>query len=197
MARVTPAAAIVLAAALLALPLAAVAELYRWRDAKGVEHFASDLYSVPPEYRAAAKQGASAPAHGTLNRAESPEPPPAPGGPVQPGGAGLPGLFTPQPSSPVVETHGGRTEIMWRSEHRRLLSEIDRLERDVERCDGVHEPGMSGYNRVTHRYYDKSAQWARWEYCQRATSELPAKQAELERFKNDARRAGVPPGWLR
>jgi clan AA aspartic protease (TIGR02281 family) len=51
-----------LAAALLAVAGPAHAEIYRWTDAQGRIHFTERIEQVPPEYRNAARESASAPA---------------------------------------------------------------------------------------------------------------------------------------
>lgn len=56
MARLLPAGLLAAAAVLLALP--AGAEIYRWTDLAGHEHFTMNLHRVPPEHRAEAERRA-------------------------------------------------------------------------------------------------------------------------------------------
>jgi hypothetical protein len=71
----------VLAGLLVACPLLARAELYRWTDGEGRVHVTDDLSRVPPEHRALATVPRASDA--TWNRIEPPASaePPAPGGP--------------------------------------------------------------------------------------------------------------------
>ena len=123
-----------LLAGLLAISLAdpASAEIYRWTDANGVEHFATSLDGVPPEHRAAAK-ARGAKTGGTVNSFSGPARPEEPGR-VAPA-AGDPA--SPDPSAPetAAELHGGRDEAWWRGEYERLSRQVGRHEQRVELVD--------------------------------------------------------------
>lgn len=58
--------------ALVCLPVAALAEIYRWTDAQGRVHFTQDLSQVPPEHRGSAADAARASGEGRVQTFERP-----------------------------------------------------------------------------------------------------------------------------
>lgn len=159
----------------LAVSLPATAEIYRWRDAAGREHFVEELSRVPPQYRAAAKaaadQGSETPA---INYHVIPTRVPAPAGarravPAAPALAGSAACGTLKKRvkelEKVVRTHQGSVDanLRWAD--------------DIER---------SAFSR--RKYELRAEEEARW---------LARAQTKLDRFRESQRRQGVPPGCLR
>ncbi len=202
MGRVRPAAA-ALALALALGPGPAAAEIYRYIGDDGGLHFTTDLEQVPSEQREAARSGAAA--RPPVNRAEAPEPSAAPipdplpsNTPCPPGArcTGLPAAPA-LPSEPAVERYQGRDEASWRDEHDRLRIRVEQLERLIESleengADNAPSPWRENVSRRNYeRYADRHAAW------ERAKRDVEVARTALERFEERARRAGVPPGWLR
>jgi hypothetical protein len=172
----------------------ALAELYRWKDATGKEHFTSDPSQVPAQHRqpaAAAGQSTG----GSLSVIESrPTPPPAPAPSI--GGAPKP----PAAAAPAAEKIGGDSEAGWRARVSKIRDEIAALEARNDECKR-NPPGMPGRFDSVKGYVVNQRQLERAEAkadgCQDASSQLGYKRTELERLEERARVAGVPPGWLR
>lgn len=185
----------------LSVPVAS-AEIYRWTDAQGGEHFSMDLNSVPPQYRAAAK--ASAGSVGTdanINMIPQPEGRRAtrPASPARPDRA-----TTRRSSSPrnMTEQAGeeiaGHDESWWRSRVERYASEIRAIEEQIDTCKDLKAPvrydHRTGRRTKRQHYDDKMGAIDR---CSSNQSTLDVKQRQLTNFKERARKSGVPPGWLR
>lgn len=166
-------------------PTSAAAEVYRYVDAEGRVHFTGDLERVPPDQREAAEAGATA--RPPVNRSEAATP-----------DAGAPETERPFSLDPAArEEPGGRDEASWRAEHERLRSRVEMLESQLEMLEAQgadHPPGPRREN-VSRRNFDRYQ--GRYEAWQRTRSQLDGARSALERFEERARRAGVPPGWLR
>jgi hypothetical protein len=163
-------------------------EMYRWLDADGRVHYGSE---PPADARSVAPWS---PDSGRL-RIESqpgqesePAPPAAATHPPAP--------LRPPPARATPESIGGRTELEWRREARRLEDSVRDLEQKLEEFDdSTHAYGGFG----THRDRDTglSGRVAVPDERKRLEAELHRSEKELEKLEEDARRAGVPPGWLR
>ncbi len=195
MATVSRLAGVLTSIALLALAAPpAFAELYRWKDATGKEHFTSDPSQVPAQHRQpAAAVGQSS--GGNLSVIESqPTPPPASAAPT--GRAAK----TPAAAAPAAEKIGGDSEAGWRARVSKIRGEIADLETRHEECKR-NPPGMPGRFDPVKGYVVNRRQLERAEAkaddCGNASSQLGYKRIELERLEERARVAGVPPGWLR
>ena len=177
--------------AALGLPAGAAAEIYRWVDAQGHEHFTTDLGQIPAAKRAAAQDAASS--RPTVNRADA-----AP--------ARTPRPATPRPrpysqSAPADvggERIAGWNEEKWRERAGALATEVEIIEKrlaQLEEMGADHKP-LSASRRGTarRRYSEYRARYSEWEKTGR---DLQRAEARLERFEERARRSGVPPGWLR
>jgi hypothetical protein len=96
------------------------------------------------------------------------------------------------------EAIGGRDEAFWRERHEALVSEIEHLEALVEECEESEAPaaydGVGGY---TVRGREGRSYYVEIKRCDEERAALIAARGELDRFEERARRAGVPPGWLR
>ncbi|GEM_PF-5434243 len=188
-------------------PLSANAQIYRWVDAEGREHFTQSLQDVPPAERSAAKarwdEGGK-----RMTRSDPVAPPPA----AREASADEIDITTEAASGTVEESAatgpGGRTEAEWRQRHAVRRDAVARHEQRVAKIEARSAaPGGVEYSRRARR--DRSR--ARWERnkalrdAQREKAEalateqakLAREQRRLEAFLEEARRAGVPPGWLR
>lgn len=187
----------------------AEAEIFRWKDASGREHFTTDISRVPPEYRAKARQGAreglgrvnvidgsggSGPAaHGSKPAASERRHfgVPANGAPQQPAPRRA---FAPPAEAEKV---GGHDEAWWRDRASSYRREIERLESAVDACEDVKAPsGYAASGRRLKRQH-RERQMAAVNLCSRNRSNLDAKRLQYANFSERARKQGVPPGWLR
>jgi hypothetical protein len=163
----------------LAAGAAAAGEVYRWTDAEGKVHYTSDLERVPQAQREAAKGSVDREKGGAVMRIDS-RPSPVP--------AADPAAEAP-PAEPAP-TYGGRDEVTWRAESKRLREAVERLESDAEACSAGEFRWAAG---AGGRAEDADSADA----CGRVRSELAMNRRWLEALEEDAHRAGVPPGWLR
>jgi hypothetical protein len=170
----------------------AVAQLYRWTDGSGKEHFTSDPSQVPAQQR----QPALAPGQGSGGRLNVIESSPAASSTSALGG----GTKAPAAAASASEKIGGADEASWRTRVVKIREEIATLEaRDTE-CKR-HPPGVPGRLDSVNGYTVNRRQLERAEAnvddCREASSQLAYKRVELEHLEERARVAGVPPGWLR
>jgi hypothetical protein len=185
------------------LAASASAEIYRWRDAAGVEHFNTDLDAVPPQHRAAARAAASEGQGGggsysagggegeAASATPTPAPVPAPEAELAPTSR-VPGFGAPASAAKdAAETIGGGDEEWWRARSRDFLDRIADLERRAEACEDM-EP-LSRRAQQGHHAHEIAA----LNDCAIAQSQLDATRMSHEKFEESARRQGVPPGWLR
>lgn len=177
----------------LALAAPAGAEIYRWVDAEGREHFTTNRSQVPAAHRNQVTKIEG----GNLNRASS--------GSVGSGfGAGS-GAAAAQPrgddglgspparAAEAEEQYLGKDEEQWRREVASLRRRVEMLEHVAERCESSEGVRLSPASDA--RAYRQEADEA--EQCQRTRQDLDLHRGMLSSLEESARRAGVPPGWLR
>jgi hypothetical protein len=177
----------------------ASSEIYRYTDANGREQYTTDLSRVPTSQRPAAE--AAAAARQPVNRAD---PEPAAGGGQLPGAAwgretpGVPrSAAKPRPWQIEEELPGGLPEATWRDRHERIIEQVAALEQqraDLEAAGGDRRP-PNRRGRISRSRY--ANYWAKHEAWLKAGRDLAKARRRLESFEERARRAGVPPGWLR
>ena len=156
------------------------AEIYRWVDASGHEHFSSRLSDVPPAQRDAAEQGAGQ--RGRVNVVES----------VRPAPEAKPAPAAPAPAA--GEKIGGSDEAGWRARAAKLRSDIGRLEQAVAECkDSAPVRWKPGGG--SRRDYQNEVSEA--ESCQRRANDLGYARLQLEKLAENAHELGIPPGWVR
>jgi hypothetical protein len=160
-------------------------EMYRWLDAHGGVHFGSeppaDARSVEPW----------SPDSGRL-RIESPSPAEDPGPPVPAAAAARP--IAPPPEA-EEERLGGRTEAEWRRQSHQLEGRVRDLENQIEELEESTQ-AYGGWG--THRDSNGMTQRVSVpDQAQQLEKQLRQAESELEALEEEARRLGVPPGWLR
>ncbi len=175
----------------LAFPAGTGAEIYRWTDDRGGEHFTTELNQIPRSKREAAK--AAAGSRPTVNRAETrPAPVRRSSSPPRARRART------APAVAAGERIGGRSEEQWREEAGTLATEIEILEKRVDEMEergDDHMPLSARRNNASRRRYSEyRGRYWQWE---RASKALAHARAKLDRFEERGRRLGVPPGWLR
>lgn len=96
------------------------------------------------------------------------------------------------------EEIGGHDEGWWREEHEARVAEQEYADARVEECEETEAPraydGVGGY---AVRSRDGRVRWVSIKRCDEQRAAREAARGDLERFEERARRAGVPPGWLR
>ncbi len=173
----------------------AAAEIYRWKDSSGREHYTTDRGHVPPEHRASAKPAGS----GTVSTYASPSAPAPPSTtPASNGSNGAPrlGATGAAAPAPTAEIRGGHDEAWWRHELESHTRRIEDFERQVAACPEIPSlPAPSASGGYDRRAYDRAAEQA--DRCTQARGGLGIARTQLERFQENARRLDVPPGWVR
>jgi len=176
----------------------ASAEIYRWVDSKGGEHFAMDLHSVPREYRAAAAASAgSVGKNANINRIPQ-EKRPAPARSPVPAAAPTYERDRSSRASKAVEKVAGHEESWWRRQVQTLDDEMSSLEEQIDACKDLEAPERYNHRtgrRMKRQHYDRKMNAL--DRCSRNKSNLEAKRRQLSHLKENARKRGVPPGWLR
>jgi DNA repair exonuclease SbcCD ATPase subunit len=172
-----------LALALGACPAARAQEMYRWLDAQGRVHYGSeppaDARSVTPWSPDADRMRIEprAPPAELSRPPEVPTPGPAP-----------------TAEAPAPETIGGRTEAQWRQESLALEARVQKLERELDELeDSTQAYGGWGVHREKGMHHRVDLPDRRKEL----EKQLDDAQSKLDRLEEEARRLGVPPGWLR
>jgi len=184
---------------LLWLATAASAEMYRWVDASGDVHIVSDLYDVPAEYQDAALAEAKTRSGGSLNignghgEGAAPAQAPAAAEPVPAAAAEMP-----QP--------GGHDEVWWRTKSQEMhrKAEDARSAYDAEHAEDEDDAGKiyatGGHRGKRGRRGVAAAALSGNDYgpsVEELKGEAERAERDLVDFEEQARRAGVPPGWLR
>lgn len=180
---------LLLIAALTGAVSEAAAAIYRWVDAAGHEHFTMDLEQVPPRYRAAAA-AAEKRSHSRMNIV---------GGGSQDTDDEAATSREPAPREREAQKFGGHDEGWWRSQHRRRLQAVERARQALTRARDIHSyPAYHrGHTRRERAHARKAAKRARASAVAQAEQQLREAEQRLADFLEEARPAGVPPGWLR
>jgi hypothetical protein len=163
---------------------ASAGEIYRWVDAQGNVHFSDE----PPPHQAGSEWQPEA--DGTFQVV--PQEPPAPR--ATPPRARVPAPARPAAAKPPQQARkGGATQQEWRRRSQAIEREVSGIEKQLEALD---EGPL-----VVHRSSRQNGVWWDQENTaqRRARLERELEQAnrDLEKLQDKARRAGVPPGWLR
>jgi len=152
---------------------AAADEIYEWVDERGVVHYTDDRELVPEPFRASVRV-TEASGDGSYQRV------------IERRGSSA-------PAAPRAEdVVDGLTEAQWRAEAERLDARVAELVPEAKRCENDHvnrSPGDGSRKR--------KAELAEAATCAKTTSDLISARAERDAFRENAHRAGVPPGWVR
>jgi len=175
---------VVLAGALMLGPGMGLAdEIYRWVDAQGNVHFGSQPPTHGRQVRELEEQQGSA-AINIVPGVDRPAPK------RRQGTSGS--RAEPTRASRLLESVeeplyiGGRSRDSWRDEASRLESRVAKVESDLDRAkDSTSEVVTVWQSRRLERY------------IARLEKDLELAEQNLEAFRDRARTAGVPPGWLR
>ena len=195
------------------------AQIYRWTDANGALHFTQDLTEVPADQREAAaarwtKSDARinitgvAPTRPPSTRPTSSSLEAAPVPSATPTNATSRTSAASEAAARSVHRPGGKPESWWRGRHRALSTRVVLAEKKIASIEAAGSlPASFKYSRRARRDRDR----ARWEKNKakreakrektRALAEanvaLAKARQDLTAFREQARRADVPPGWLR
>jgi len=167
---------LLVAALLLVAPLPAAAEIYRWRDASGKEHFTSDIHRVPAAYRRQALENATEPVEGRVHYHSGDARRPAEPAPST----------APAPAPAKVETSGFDCEAL-KKQARKKLAEVAKRERAAERREDISSDIASSI------YADKRNENA----LRKARTQLEKARANYELWRKIQYSRGAPPGCLR
>lgn len=169
-----------LVAASLACAASAGAEIFRWTDASGEEHFSMHLADVPESQRAAALEAAGASGQSLSGYESKPHVPL----PTPDGDADAVSSF-PASAAPSEPRIGGRTETMWRTDAHEHIDAITRAEEGLDACEAA-----DSRKRMTSGLTALDA-------CAAHEAAIDHAEESMVRFEDLARSKGVPPGWLR
>jgi hypothetical protein len=193
----------------------ASAEIYRYADEKGEMHAVSDLSLVPQQYRDAAIADAQQRSGGSLN-IEGGEGSEAPAAKAP--AAAVPQAAAPEPAlSPDSAGIGGHDRLWWQTQALERQKKVDSLKSQLElaqtneseyanqiyRKPGAARAGKPGAHPGRRRHPaaraaalddDDETYIPSIEELERSVAEA---ERDLEGFHDQARTAGVPPGWLR
>jgi hypothetical protein len=91
------------------------------------------------------------------------------------------------------EAARGLDETWWRERSAESLNRIADLERRIQACEGMDPPSAGRHIRE----HDHDRKIAALNDCAIAQDQLDVANRQRENLEEDARRQGVPPGWLR
>jgi hypothetical protein len=182
-------AALLASAVGFALP--AEAELYRWTDAQGREHFAMDLHEVPPEHRAAAQRRAE------LEKIKvDPAPEPTINTMKTPDGVAVKRALRPRypsstssyarsgPAAPAAVGDAGCNDAD-RQRAEDLARNVERWEKELDGREDRQRRLVETDDRMANEHRIEDAQTA-----------LEKAERALDEFETRMRQKGVPPGCL-
>jgi len=210
MLRLLPATLLIAAIALLAAWHDAGAEIYEWVDSEGRTQFTNDLKQVPTSQRAAAIDRASSrrqlirespPEAEAPAKAKSEEMECRPNGLCFSKGANVrfPGdpRKNAEPGNPDEMKVNGQDKTGWKRQAQQFRDRIALLESQIEQMEaaGLDHAPAERHGRMSRRNFEKYL--SRNGAYENAKRDLDRERSSYARFLENARRAGVPPGWLR
>lgn len=180
------------ALALLFCSAPAAAEIYRYQDAQGKDHFVMSLDEVPPAYRAQALERARSAAKRINVVGPKPK---QQVGPTERGRRS-------SPAHPRPISHSVGSEESWRARFAQKQRAIDKAERELERANGAERTMRAGRSSSTRGVQRR---WAREQRRQDGVERrIEAAEERLRRAENDmfelrqrAAARGVPVEWMR
>jgi len=180
-------------------------QTYHWVDAQGGMHFTDNPGAVPPEYRNAVGGEKEAQSKNeTRNIAESPVGNPPGGGGAEGGRpkndeakttkAALTPYLAAVDSAGTLRDNFGHDESYWRDRKKFW-------EKRLEDSQRLHEEATRKFNFSLQRHYTANE----YQRMKNAKEDMVRLQADVEeahqmldaKLKEEARKAGAPPGWVR
>lgn len=175
----------------------ASSEIYRWVDESGHQHLTNQLSEVPPEYRDQALADAqSRKGGGSVSHFDEDD-------------AALSSSTAPEEPIPAAAngsvTRGGHDEDWWRAQSMERQRQIEQAESALEiareeeenTSDIYFAPGAKRGPRRPARAAALSGDYEDEPTIAELEAELGRARRDFESFEDRARRADVPPGWLR
>jgi hypothetical protein len=159
-------------------------DMYRWLDAEGRVHFGSE---PPADARSLAPWSPDGDRLKVDPKAAGAAPARRPEAAVVPAAA-------PTAAPEAEEKLGGRSETQWRAQARLLEKRIRDLEGELDALDETTQ-AYGGWG--THRDGRRIDRVPIRERRPELEKALDGAQSELDALEEEARRLGVPPGWLR
>ncbi len=155
--------------------------LYQWTDGKGVVHITDDLNKIPGKYRANAR------------RLET-----SPGTAETPGPSGEAGI-SPAPDESVEEERQADLKEEWQLRMKRAKQRLEEAERHYHELDQKRNDLLGSWGGPASGHIAGREEAARIEDdMKQVKKEIDAARNEVENvIPEAARKAGVPPGWLR
>ncbi len=155
--------------------------LYQWTDGKGVVHITDDLNKIPGKYRSNARRLETAP--GTAEA------------PATPGGTGI----STAPGESQEEEREADLKEEWQQRMKRAKARLADAERRYHALEEKRNNLLGSWGGPA------SGHLAGREEADRIDQEMKQVQKEIDAGRNEvenvipeaARKAGVPPGWLR
>jgi hypothetical protein len=197
-----------LGATLVAIPFVADAELYRYDDENGQRHVVDDINLIPAQFRDAALTDAEARKNKDVNIIDGIDTTLPPGSTAGAAGA------TSTSSHGGSNLIDGHDQAWWQATVQNRQGRIDELQNQIDEANKKeyefsrlpeNSKGGEGRERGSSlgkksilsdesgkEINDDSLTSSEWRQKQ-----LDEAEAEMEEFKESARRKGVPPGWLR
>lgn len=153
--------------------------LYQWIDAKGVAHITDGLGKVPKKYRSKAQR---------LESGAGEEP-------------GLQQRKTPEPVYSEQEEREADLKEIWQMRvkaARKALADVEQHYRDIEHKKTILMQSIGGAGLSMGRQLDPGEIERLENELKQVQLEIDAAKQELEvTIPDEARKAGIPPGWLR
>ena len=169
----------ILLTALVLTPVGHVlAGVFSYTDAAGNVHFVDSEEKIPPEYRAR-KKNVKLPAR----------PAPAAADPLDVEPESAPDAEEPAQTK-VERDRDGHDEQWWRRRKEKLESRKRRIEAELAKLEDAAPINVRGF-------YTRKALYERGQKKERLKKELAEVEAQVAALREEARRAGAPPGWLR
>jgi hypothetical protein len=158
--------------------------LYEWTDDRGVVNVTDDLSKVPDKYRSRAKKLGSSGAGPAGQGAVSPQMP-------------SPAEVVPGPAAQSDEDRKAQWQRRMRDAKQRLAAAEDRYRQlNQQKTNMTSQWGSSGASLPPQEVLDQMAQIDR--DLERAKGDInDAKNMVEVIIPDEARKAGIPPGWLR
>lgn len=185
------AASVAVGLALCAAGSARAQEMYRWVDAQGRVHFGSEPPADAREIAPWSPEGDRL----KIDARAAGKPAPVATGRARPAAPTRAAPRAPAAAANGHERIGGHTENEWRSRAQTLEHRVQDLEKQIEELEeSTQAYGGWGTHRDSRGFVTSVGVRDRRPELEQA---LERAESELDALEEEARQAGVPPGWLR